>query len=151
MISPYRKEHDVDNGETSRQRKVDSSFNARFTDGGILLSSNTISWARKSSIFPLIRCGKLNRQLSSTLLNLATVFKDYKVWSALVLRLAFPDTRSPMYAEDYDERLEHRVISKHRPSSIQQACISSSLYSFYNNRKRWFPPRQWVDLVSFIF
>lgn len=86
MISPYRKERDVDNGETSRQRKVDSSFNARFTDGGILLSSNTISWARKSSIFPLIRCGKLNRQLSSTLLNLATVFKDYKVWSALVLR-----------------------------------------------------------------
>lgn len=69
MISPYRKERDVDNGETSRQRKVDSSFNARFTDGGILLSSNTISWARKSSIFPLIRCGKLNRQLSSTLLN----------------------------------------------------------------------------------
>ena len=43
MISPYRKERDVDNGETSRQRKVDSSFNARFTDGGILLSSNTIS------------------------------------------------------------------------------------------------------------
>lgn len=80
---------------------------------------------------------------------LATVFKDYKVWSALVLRFLIHDHQCTLRIMTSVSNIEwYRNTG---PPPLKEACISCSLYSFYNNRKRWFPLHQWVDLVSFIF